>query len=321
MSYKRFPFLADPKDYAVRLLMKASAMEEIAEDEKILSLAREKLSAYASGAPPPLGATEEEEVLSYWLALIAVRAGGSVRLLQRALRHEVTRLSEIVSKSDLDGLVGLARAMGIRCERKSIRIPWIMKAGKVIERELEVAVKAADYIRLTAGTKEKRLKLSNSFLLGGHVYLDRAGLALLLSEAAPRIILERLRSIEPPESPAFEELVRYARSLEARLGGIREEAFPKCIWDILSKAKVSELDDEEVFVLLSFLSSIGAPEAFVEEVLREAGIAEAEAPIVARALLSARGFTPYKCEQLRARGICGCDEDLVKAYRKSKERG
>lgn len=320
MSYRRFPFLADPRDLAAKILMKATALDDIADDERIVELAREKLRAIVEGSPLPSGLTEEEEVFSYWLALLAARASGGVRLLQRALRREAERMEEIASKSDLEGLVSLARIMGVRCERRSIKIPWLVKSGKIIERELEVAVRASDYIRLTAGTRERRLKLSNSFLLGGYVYVDKASLALLLIEATPRIILERLKEIPPPEAPRFEELVSFARALEARLGGITEEAFPKCISDILSKARVSELSDEEVYVLLSFLSAIGAPEGFIEKVIKEAGLAESEAPIMAKALSKVGGFTPYKCEELTARKICFCDGDLVETYRKLREK-
>jgi serine/threonine protein kinase HipA of HipAB toxin-antitoxin module len=68
-------------------------------------------------------------------------------------------------------------------------------------------------------------------------------------------------------------------------------------------------------VLLSFLSAIGAPGEYVSRLLSTIGLAgEDRAVVVAESLARIKGYTPFKCEELKARRICDCEEDLVKEY-------
>jgi hypothetical protein len=41
---------------------------------------------------------------------------------------------------------------------------------------------------------------------------------------------------------------------------------------------------------------------------------EGKAVVIAESLDKIKGYTPFKCEELKAKGICDCDEDLVKEY-------
>ncbi|MCX8195589.1 MAG: hypothetical protein N3F67_00670 [Acidilobaceae archaeon] len=309
MSLRKYPFLADPRDVAAATFQSHNALEEAASE--LFEICVRRLEAIARGeAYEARGA--EEEVLSFWLSLMALREAGSTRLLERALRREGERLYALLEGASLEELVGLASAMGAEVKREALEIPWAIQRGKEVRIRLEVAISAPSYLSLVAGTREERLKLVNSFLLGGWVYMDARLLRLFLKEALPRYLLRRLRELEPPEG-RFIELVMKARALEAREAGVREELFPKCIVDLLAKARVSVPSDEEVFVILSFLRAIGAPSAYVEELLRETGLGAGREGVIAAALARLE-VSPYSCKELKERGMCECEEDLVKEY-------
>ncbi|MEN2999836.1 MAG: hypothetical protein ABDH61_04600 [Acidilobaceae archaeon] len=316
MSLRKFPFLADPRELAAGLLQRTGALEEITEE--VGELCKARLEATLKGEPWE-GRGEVEEAISFWLTLMALREAGSVRLLERAIKAEAERARKLIERAELEELVSLAKAMGVEAKLEAIEFPWAIQGGKLVKRKLNVAVRAASYLSLVAGTREARLKLVNSFLLGGWVYMDLPLFRLFLAEAVPKYILRRLREMEVPEGRVFSELVRKASAAEAKAEGVREELFPKCILDIMAKARVSGLNEDEVFVLLSFLRAIGAPRGYLEELLGELGIAGGRERLVAKALerISA---SPYSCEELKRRGICSCSEDLVSEYLRARRR-
>ena len=120
----------------------------------------------------------------------------------------------------------------------------------------------------------------------------------------------------PPQTPLFEKLVEEVRALEVKEAtGFDEELLPECVKQIIARSTARRLSDEEVYVLLTFLSSIGAPREYVSKLLVETGLADRDrAGVIAESLSKVRGYTPFKCEELKARGICDCTEDLVREY-------
>ncbi|MCS7107141.1 MAG: hypothetical protein NZ902_03445 [Acidilobaceae archaeon] len=317
MSLRKFPFLANPRELAAGLLQRAGALEEMAGE--LAELCKARLEAVAKGEEWRERGSVEEEAISFWLVLMALREGGSVRLLERAIKAEVEKARRHIERAELEELIGLARSMGIEVKAEAIEIPWTVQGGKVVRRRLNVAVRAASYLSYVAGTREAALRLTNSFLLGGWVYMDLQLFRLFLAEALPKYILRGLREIEAPEGRVFSELVRKASAAEARASGVREELFPRCILDLMAKARLSSLSGDEVFVLLSFLRAIGAPRGYLEEVLRELGLARGRERLVARALEKVSA-APYTCEELKRRGICSCTENLVSEYLKARRR-
>ena len=315
MNLKKYPYLVDPWSYASLKLGFERAFETIAGDEHLLSLALKRINLAVEGKlPDEISASTEEEVFSFWLSLLSLKASGSIYLLNRVVDVEVERAKRFLE--DEDDLVGIARSLGVRVESKSISFPWVVEKGRVTYRVLDIAVPVGDFLRYASGSKLEELRLVNNFVKGGYVFLERRRFIKLLVEASRRFILDSLKAVEAPETPAFEKLVKEVRELEVReSSGLREEFLPECIRQIISRSLARRLSDEEVYVLLSFLSTIGAPREYISNLLSRIGLAdEGKAVVVAESLARIKGYTPFKCEELKARGICDCVEDLVKEY-------
>ena len=313
VDLKKYPHLVDPWSYASLKLGFDRAFEVIASDEHFIGLALRRIKLANEGLPDEISTSTEDEVFSFWLSLLSLKAAGSVYLLNRVVDAEVNRISRFLE--DEEDLVGVARALGVRVEVRSISFPWVVVKGKVIRRVLDFAVPVRDFLRCAAGSKFEELRLVNNFVKGGYVFLDRRRLVKLLAEASRRAIVEKLK-MEAPETPLFERLVEEVKALEVREAtGFDEELLPECIKQIIARSTARRLSDEEVYVLLTFLSSIGAPREYVSRILVETGLAGRDrAEVIAESLSKVRGYTPFKCEELKARGICDCTEDLVREY-------
>ncbi len=315
MNLKKYPYLVNPWSYASLKLGFERAFETIAGDERFVELALRRVKLAMEGRlPDEISASTEEEVFSFWLSLLSLKSAGSVYLLNRVVDVEVERLSRFIENEE--DLASIARALGIRVEDRSISFPWIIEKGRVVNRVLDIAVPVQDFLKYASGSKLSELRLVNNFVKGGYVFLERRRLVKLLVEASRRFILESLKAIEVPETPVFDKLVEEVKKLEIREAlGFREELLPECIKQIIARSMARRLSDEEIYVLLSFLSSIGAPREYVSSLLVEIGLADkGKAKVIAESLARVKGYTPFKCEELKARGICDCEEDLVKEY-------
>ncbi|MEM1685601.1 MAG: hypothetical protein QXO93_04595 [Acidilobaceae archaeon] len=318
MSLRKYPFLVDPVVYSNEILGKTRGLDDIAGEEPIISLAAKRIEYTVRGEPLPdyIGTTTEEEVFSFWLAFLALREAKSISLLDKMIKLEVDRVKRFLEKESLDNLIFIAKRMGVKVDIVELRIPWIIKGNKVYYRELNIAVNIADYLKYTAGTREERLKLINSFLLKGRVYMDTVLFKLFLLEAINRFILEKVKNIEPPEVPAFLKLVSNTREYEIReVRGIKEELFPNCILEIISKSRTAKISGEEAYVLLTFLNNIGAPREYIEDIIVRVGLAPRDkAKLIVGALDKLRDYTPFNCDELKARSICDCKGNLIEEY-------
>jgi DNA primase large subunit len=315
LNLKKYPYLVDPWSYASSKLGFERAFEIIAGDEHVVKLALKRVNlALEGGLPDEISASTEEEVFSFWLSLLSLKVASSVYLLNRIVDAEVERAARFLEGEE--DLISVARALGIRVEGKSISFPWVVVKGKVTYRVLDIAVPVGDFLRYASSSRLEELRLVNNFVKGGYVFLERRRLVKLLVEASRRFILESLRVVEAPETPVFERLVEEVKELEVmEASGLREELLPECIKQIISRSLARKLSDEEVYVLLSFLSSVGAPREYVSSLIARMGLAdEGKAVVIAESLAKIKGYTPFKCEELKAKGICDCDEDLVKEY-------
>ncbi|MDM7275398.1 MAG: hypothetical protein P3X22_004670 [Thermoprotei archaeon] len=218
-----------------------------------------------------------------------------------------------------DSLRRLAKTLGLKVGGESLRFPWVLKGDKVIYRELRFSVPVSDFLKFASNSRDEALRLANNFVLKGLVYLDRARLEKLVVEASRKTIEEKLKDTPIPEAAAFRRLSKALRELEERAAsGFNEEFFPECVKSIIAAGRVRRLSEEEAYVLLSFLKAIGAPRSYLEELLGSIGVEEAG--VLAEALGKVGDYTPFKCEALKAKGICDCDMDLVEEYELKSRR-
>ncbi|MFN4046566.1 MAG: hypothetical protein ACK4H7_04420, partial [Acidilobaceae archaeon] len=185
--------------------------------------------------------------------------------------------------------------------------------------ELRFSVPAEDFLRFASNSRDEALRLVNNFVLKGLVYMDRARLEKLVVEAARKTIEEKLKDTPVPDAEAFRRLSKSLKELEERAAsGFSEEFFPECVKSIIAAGRVRRLSDEEAYVLLSFLRAVGAPRDYLEKLLRSLGVEEAG--VLAEALGEIGDYTPFKCEVLKAKGICDCDMDLLEEYELKSRR-
>jgi len=109
-------------------------------------------------------------------------ASGSLRLRRRLVDAVAYEAREALREEDLDGLFRVASALGLPLAREKLAIPWLYGKRGVVPRLLVASVPLASYLGLTKLVEAgDELRLANSFLLRGRVYLDRPRLEGLLA--------------------------------------------------------------------------------------------------------------------------------------------
>ncbi len=321
----KYPFMVDPQSYLSRIIP-GRPLEILARDRDYIELARARLVAALLGGGDwrPEGLTSEDEVASFYLALAA--AGKASKLaLSKFIDAELERARRLMEEEEEDSLFEVAWRMGLRIERRIIRMPWLVDdAGRVMYRSLNMAVRVDDVLRATAGVAS----LANMFLKDGWVYLDRGGLIELLLGAARRRLYGLVEELSGVDSEGLEELAFQVRVAveEASIDeiGFIGEAVPECIKELLEKAESRGLSEEELYVLATFLANTNAPARVLAGILASSGLAVGElANVIAEVMIvKAKEFKPYNCRELLSRGICSkCPKGgLLEGYKANVKR-
>lgn len=310
---RRYPFTTTLKDYSLRVVGVEVRVGDLARDEAIAGLALERLKAGIEEAEyrPKPELTVDDEVFSFHLAVALASALGP-SALKRFSESEASRAYKTIKLEDENTLIELASSLGVRVEKKPISMPWLIARGGEVRRKiLAYRVHVSDYLRVhAAGGREDAL--TNSFLLGGWVYLDRRGLEDLIHDAV-RLRIETLASqVDPSELP--EGILARAKAIleealdkrSGRLVDLDPEAFPPCISAIVEKASragVKALSDQEGYMLVTFLAYIKLDSESLRDLLNASdGDALAISSLARYARL--RGFSPFRCSAARDAGLC-----------------
>jgi len=327
----KYPYTVALKSYAERELGYYGPVEELLSDEDAARLAMKRLEAALSrdGLPDSIGETTWEEVLSFHAALAAVALSGSLRLLHRFALAEAERARRLLRGEDERGLLRLARALGLKAREDNVSINWLYSQRRgVIPRILQFSLGLANYLRVAASLEDSRWRLSNSFLLGGRVYLDREGFEDLISARVADRIAELADEYKELEITRLRELgQRFASSLDYEAPGVFDPSlFPECIVEAVEEARRGNLSPDRLYMIATFLANINAPVDYLEDLLYASGaVSRAEARVIAEVLLSeARRYRPYKCEAALEKGVCSkCRGSVLAEYWKAirKSRG
>jgi len=319
---RKYPFLVDAARFIKSELgYELPLLEVIAGDEDILGAAARLLEAAARGKPLPGFERPWVNVLAYHAALAAAGASGSLRLKRRLVDAIAFEVREALRGEDLEGLFRVASALGLPLSREKLAIPWLYGKKGLVPRILVASVPLAPYlglIKLVEASDE--LRLVNSFLLGGRVYLDRPRLEGLLVAGARARAFELMEAYaEDVQASRLVELGRRAAMLLEQ--GVPSQGYdpslaPECIRRIEARVASGEASDEELYVLVTFLAAVGAEPDYLADIIYSSGTASRPlASIIAESLiLEAKRFRPYRCEVLREKRICECSEDLTREY-------
>ncbi len=308
----RYPYLVKLEEYARREHDYYGPIEGILEDDEALRLSAKRLAiALEEGdLPDTIGDDTWEEVLSFHSALAAVAKSGSLRLLKRFSEAEARRARRFLSRETREGVAKLARGLGLRLYEKRVTLSWLYSPTKgVVPRLLQYAVDLPDYLAVASRVDEPRLKLVNSFLLGGLVYMDRTLLEDLLLLKI-KIYIEDLAGVYSELAlPRLEELgKKTASQIDWRAVGKFDPAkIPPCIREIVNNMKNGVTPTQgQFYMLVTFLANAGAPPEYLEELLYSSRIApRALTGLMAGILLDeARNYKPYTCDVALREKIC-----------------
>ena len=330
MLYRRYPILVeDPIQFLRDRLGYSDPLKLLSGDREVLELAEKRAISRLSGEDWAGAASSEYEVASLLMALVASLKASRLAL-SRFIEGEVSSLVKSLEGEDIEVLVRVASALGVRVDRgKRVRIPWIITRGRIYYRVLDLSTPLPDALEYMDLDEDS---IASLFILEGRVYLDRRLLINLISGLARRRLYSIAESLSDLEAPGIMEIVSSIKSYMEHgvyaVKGVDISAFPECIRNIMDKAKNGmALSDEEVYIISTFLSNINADVSILEEVLVSGGLVRPElAPIIVPILYEeASKFRPYNCRRLRELGYCECRISLIAEYwsnlRKAQDHG
>ncbi|MCE4600585.1 MAG: hypothetical protein F7C38_03360 [Desulfurococcales archaeon] len=308
----KYPYLVNLGEYARREHDYYGPIEELLEDDEALRLSAKRLAIVLESGelPDSIGGDTWEEVLSFHSALAAVAKSGSLRLLKRFSEAEARRARRFISRETREGVVRLARSLGLRVYERRVALNWLYSPAKgVIPRLLQYAVNLPDYLSVASQVDEPRLKLVNSFLLEGLVYMDRTLLEELLLLKIKIYIEDLAGAYSELTLPRLEELGKKTASrIDWRTMGKFDPAkIPPCIREIVNDMKNGVTPTQgQFYMLVTFLANTGAPPEYLEELLYSSKIApRALTSLMADILLDeARNYKPYTCDVALREKIC-----------------
>ncbi len=318
--HARYPILVSPEAYVEMLFGYRLPLDAILVEDDIVRVAKAIIDSTLSGERVELG-DGREWVLGFYAALAAAGASGSLRLKRRVVDELASVLAERLSQEDLRVLMSIARRLGLPVEGSRLEIPWIYsERGTVIPRVLVASIPVHSYLSLAKSLEGPEWRLTNSFLLAGRVYLDRARLEGL-TVAAMKARMEEYANMlaDYARGTALEELGRAAASRldeGVQYGRFNPSNAPECVKRLEARVASGEASLEEFYTLVAFLANVGAGEDYLADILYSTGaFSRPVAAIAARAILEeARRFRPLKCSVLAEKGICDCEKDLLHDY-------
>ena len=311
---RNYPFLTSLGDYTARAVGVSLTPHELAKDPYMLDLALARLRADFEGSRPPQAPTVDDEVMSFHLAAAIAGALGQLAVKVFA-EAEASRALAALKLEDEEGLMEVSRALGVPLEKRPISIPWLVEKGRGVRRRvLPYRVHVSGYLRVAA-VQDGEGALTNAFLLGGWVYLDRALAEDLLYKAFVLAIARRASENTVEDLPSRALAIARA-ALEnsiarrsGRLARLDEEALPPCIRAIMDRAAregLKSLGDEEGYMLASFLAYIDVDVDWLSGKLG-VGAEEASALLSLARMARSRGYRPYTCKAAKELGICSWD--------------
>ena len=320
--YYEYPILVDPAVFVERELGYRLPLARVFAEKEVLEAARSYVKAALSGGDPPRPQGEWEAVLGFHAALAIIGLAGSLRLTRIFNDYYEAVFAEKLREEELGTLFRIAGALGLGIEKANLEIPWALtQRGRVVPKILVASIGLPDYLRLAVRIEGSLWRLTNSFLLGGRVYLDRQRLDGLLA-AAMRVRMEELERRYSDEFEGHEALVAEASGARGRINssgkpGYAEAAVPKCVKELLSRLTGGEeLEPLAFYALVTFLANIGAPSEILADALYAGGwTSRPVAEVMARVIMEeAASYRPPRCRVLREAGICDCEEDLLASY-------
>lgn len=271
-----------------------------------------KSTISGSELPPPSD-DSEEEVLTFTLALVLLKAIGDRMLTRRFAVLFSKRVGEILSDEETGKLVYLLSEIGLRARVLHNRV-----------HGYPLAVHVLSYVE-NAPERAGAWKLVHRLVEYGWVYVNKMEAARLGEEALKKLIEKRVEEIKLDEFSIPDSLYAIIESLSSEWGShikqlrerwapvgleTSEDAFPPCIKAIIEDVKAGKnIPHSARFALASFLLNIGMSVDEVLEIFKAAPdfnerIARYQVEHIAGIRGSGKKYSPYKCDNMKTLGLC-----------------
>lgn len=338
INYAIYPFVATEREFPNLFIEKPSLV--VVSDSNLRDLALSIIKGIIEKGEVSVlqHIHPEEAILVYYAIVDIVKSIDDAKLASRvALAYSKTASQHMRSESG-PSLVLLANKLGINAkyETKDHPVLLVVKRGgsrpsfETINYQYSMPI--SQYLRIVATRlmHDPLYSLSNFFLKGGTIYLDRDVFQRILEEHIYHYIIRQISGSEPPRDESFLSLVdnvlnilkshyeklapktprEFKEAEEEPLSTIVEELFPPCIKKTVDSIRASgNPSHAERFNLAAFLGQLGLG---VDEVLEYFKLTPDYNEKIARYqvehILGLRGskkkYMPYNCDRLKSMGIC-----------------
>ncbi len=286
------------------------------------------------GRAPKPKATSEDEVLLFYVVIVAASLTNNRWLIDRIAIAYSKRAGEFLEKERPENLVLIANKIGIKAffeHGNCPHIPLGFKRGVIQYRVLPFKITLKDYLKLAQRlAKDPKYSLVNQIVDKGYVYVDKDIFIRLIEEAftqyirslykpvreIPRELEELVSSINNiVKETRGEQVVQFTSTGEIIVseelsGVIDEEAFPPCIKVLIDEfRKGGNLSHHARFTLAAFLARIGMSVDDILELFKNAPdfnerIARYQIEHIAGLRGSRKKYMPYNCSTMKSLGIC-----------------
>lgn len=280
----------------------------------------------------------EDAILVYYTIIDIVKSISDDKLASRVALAYSKMASQHMKSESGPSLVLLANKLGIsaKYETKDHPVLLVVKRGgskpSLETINYQYSMPISQYLKIVASRlmHDPLYSLSNFFLKGGIIYLDRDVFQRILEEHIYYHIIKQISNSEPPKDESFLSLVNNVLNIlkshyekltpktprefkgveEESLPTIVGELFPPCINRVVDSMRAGgNPSHAERFNLAAFLGQLGLS---VDEVLEYFKLTPDYNEKIARYqvehILGLRGgkkkYMPYNCDRLKSIGIC-----------------
>jgi len=356
VDFTKYPFLIQPTQYFnVKYNVRLSFMDilKTMDIKRLEKRVRERvLGAIKGKIPDPVGISDDEEIVAYYLSIIVLSVLNDKWLIRKYAVAEAERIRKFLVDESNDVLSVIASKLGIllvNIENKPLKIPYLISRGVIYDIKYPFRVHVRDYLKSIRLHSDLSWKLVNQMVSEGFVYLTREKAIRYLVEIITNTIEQQVRPLSKEEIPSLikdilssiesevqkirKEHAQYAlyASIKEKFDELRNlgivvfEAFPPCIKVLYQDALDGKhLSHHARFALATFLLNIGLDVESVVNVFRklpdfDETIAKYQVEHLAGLRGSRKKYKPYNCDTMRTLGLCveecNVKNPLVKYYK------
>jgi DNA primase large subunit len=266
----------------------------------------------------------DTDILAYPLALAFIYAIKKDRVVNRFATSEQKRIAMELQQEKDGRILYLAKQS----------FNWDLETSDLIvgEKKFDFSIDVQGYLENAPHLQSAKWKLINRYLINGRVFLKKDETIRLISEAARKKIVSRLKeeeikkfSLPDAFTPHLEEVKRivaqHKEIFEDESPLIwAEEARPPCIIAIMNDLQAGKnLSHMARFAITTFMTSVGKSvddtiSLFSNVADFDAGKARYQIEHIAGKTGSKTKYTMPKCDVLRSFGLCVSPDIYCKPY-------